>query len=264
MPTYTILGATGNCGQALLELLLKTPNAQIKVYCRNKDKLYRLVPEVINSNKVEIFTGSISDVDLLAKAMHGSQAVFLTATTNDNIPGCHISQDLARTVIAGLEKLRSDAKEGEKVKMPRLAILSSATLDPWLSRKTPWMNAVLIRSAWHVYHDLELAEAYLRQHEDWVQCVYIKPGGLSVDVQRGHRLTLDAEESFVSYLDIAAGMIEAADDAGGKWDRKNVAIVNSNGKAKFPPGTPRCIVLGLLRYYFPFIHGYLPGNTGPA
>lgn len=262
MPTYTILGVTGNCGIALLQLLLKAPEAHIKVYCRNQDKLHRLVPEVIDSKKVEVFTGSILDVDLFCKAMSGSQAVFLTATTNDNIPGCHISQDLARTVIAGLQKIRSES--GEEVKMPKLALLSSATLDQWLSRKTPWINAILMRSAWHVYHDLDLAEAFLRQHEDWVQCIYIKPGGLSVDIQRGHQLTLDAEESFVSYLDIAAGMIEAVDDPAGSWDRKNVAIVNSNGGAKFPPGTPRCIVLGLLRYYFPFLHAYLPGNAGPA
>ena len=264
MPTYTILGVTGNCGLALLQLLLKTPEAHIKVYCRNQNKLHRLAPEVIGSKKVEVFAGSIVDVDLLAKAMNGSQAVFLTATTNDNIPGCHISQDLARTVIAGLQRIKSEAREDEDIKIPKLALLSSATLDPWLSRKTPWINAILMRSAWHVYHDLDLAEAFLRQHEDWVQCIYIKPGGLTVDIQRGHQLTLDAEESFVSYLDIAAGMIEAADDPAGAWDRKNVAIVNANGKAKFPPGTPRCIALGLLRYYLPFLHAYLPGNAGPA
>ena len=259
--TYTILGVTGNCGQALLQLLLDQKYGRIKVYCRNKDKLFGLAPEVFNSTRVEIFAGSILDVDLFAKAMHGSSAVFLAASTNDNIPGCHISQDLAQTVIKALQKIKSADKA---VKMPRLALLSSATIDPWLSRKSPWINAIVGRSAWHVYRDLELAEAFLRQHENWVSCIYIKPGGLSVDVQRGHRLTLDAEESFVSYLDIAAGMIEAVNDKDGQWDGKNVAVVNAKSKAKFPPGTPRCIVLGLLRYYLPFLHPYLPANTGPA
>ncbi|EMD62930.1 hypothetical protein GGP41_004977 [Bipolaris sorokiniana] len=262
MVAYAVLGATGNCGTALLELLIKNTNAKVKAYCRNKDKLFRLVPEAANNPRVEVYTGSILDADLLGKAMYGCKAVFLTATTNDNVPGCHISQDLAHTVIKGLEKIKSEGSQATP--MPRLVLLSSATIDPWISRKNPWVNAIVRRSAWHVYRDLELAEEFLRKHEDWVKCVYIKPGGLSVDVQRGHRLTLDDEESFVSYLDIAAGMIETAEDDEGKWDNKNVGVVNAGGKAKFPKGTPKCIICGLLSYYFPFLYPYLPSGTGPA
>ncbi|KAJ9635108.1 hypothetical protein H2199_008594 [Coniosporium tulheliwenetii] len=260
MASYTILGATGNGGTALLNLLLETTDARIKVYCRNQDKLVRLVPAARNNPRVEVFTGSITDVDLFAKALEGSRAAFLVASTNDNIPGCHISQDLARTVIAALERKKSE----KEYAIPRLVLLSSATIDPWISRKSPWVNAIVRRSAWHVYHDLELAEAFLRQHEDWAPCVYIKPGGLSVDVQRGHRLTLDEEESFVSYADIAAGMVEVADSGKGEWNNKNVGVVNANGKARFPAGTPRCIVLGLLRFYFPWLHAHLPTGAGPA
>lgn len=259
--SYAILGATGNCGTALMELLLNNTDVKIKAYCRNKDKLFRLVPAAANNPRVEVFPGSILDADLLGKAMYGCKAVFLTATTNDNVPGCHISQDLAHTVIKALEQIKS---EPNPPPMPRLALLSSATIDPWISRKNPWVNAIVRRSAWHVYRDLELAEEFLRQHEDWVKCIYIKPGGLSVDIQRGHKLTLDDEESFVSYLDIAAGMIEAVEDPDGKWDNKNVGVVNAGGKAKFPKGTPKCIICGLLTFYFPFLHPYLPSGTGPA
>ncbi|EJP67852.1 StcQ-like protein [Beauveria bassiana ARSEF 2860] len=255
---YSILGATGNCGTALLTICLQMPDVQVKVYCRNREKLFRLVPESKDNDRVEIFNGSILDADLLGKAMAGCKAVFLTASTNDNIPGCHISQDLARTVIKALEKMKG------KATIPKLILLSSATIDPWLSRKHPWVNMIVRRSAWHVYKDLELAEKFLREQEEWAPCVYIKPGGLSVDVQRGHRLTLDAEESFVSYLDVAAGMLEAANEPEGKWSKKNVGIINANGKAKFPAGTPMCIVLGLLRFYFPFLHPHLPLNAGPA
>ncbi|CZT15476.1 related to toxin biosynthesis protein [Ramularia collo-cygni] len=257
--SYSILGATGNCGLALLNLLLETTDATIKVYCRDRSKLVRLAPAVANTTRVEVYTGSITDVDVLAKAMWECSSVFLTASTNDNIPNCHISQDLVRTVIAALKKSK-DAGAA----IPRLVLLSSATIDPWISRKNPWVNAIVRRSAWHVYKDLELAEDILRANEDWVKCVYIKPGGLSLDIQRGHRLTLDDEESFVSYLDIAAGMIEAASDEKGRWDNKNVGVVNANGKAKFPGGTPRCILFGLLRFYFPFLHEYLPSGTGPS
>lgn len=133
-------------------------------------------------------------------------------------------------MIAALERKKSE----KEYTIPRLVLLSSATIDPWISRKSPWVNTIVRRSAWHVYHDLELAEAFLRQHEDCAPCVYIKPGGLSVDVQRGHRLTLDEEESFVSYADIAAGMVEVADSGKGEWNNKNVGVVNANGKARFP------------------------------
>ncbi|KAL6702823.1 hypothetical protein ACN47E_000909 [Coniothyrium glycines] len=261
MTAYAILGATGNCGTALLELLLQTTDAHIRAYCRNRDKLFRLVPAAANNPRVEVYTGSILDADLLGKAMHDCKAVFLTATTNDNVPGCHISQDLAHTVIAALQRRKSLSPPPP---MPRLVLLSSATIDPWISRKNPWVNAIVRRSAWHVYRDLELAEAFLRTHEDWVSCVYIKPGGLSVDVQRGHRLTLDDEESFVSYLDIAAGMLETANEPEGRWDNKNVGVVNAGRKAKFPAGTPKCILCGLLSYYFPFLYPYLPSGTGPG
>jgi len=262
MTSFAILGATGNCGTALLELLLSTTDFKIKAYCRNKDKLFRLVPAAADNERVEVFAGSILDADLLGKAMYGCKAVFLTATTNDNIPGCHISQDLVNTVIKALQNWRSSNKEHPPI--PKLLQLSSATLDPWLSRKNPFVNAIVRRSAFHVYRDLELSEEILRKHEDWLTTIYIKPGGLSVDVQRGHKLTLDEEESFVSYLDIAGGMIEAALDPDGRWDNKNVGVVNANGKAKFPPGTPKCIICGLLAYYFPFLYPYLPSGTGPG
>lgn len=258
--SYAILGATGNCGTALLDLLLKSSDAKIKAYCRSKEKLLRLVPVAAESKRLEIHTGSIHDVELFATVMSGCHSVFLTATTNDNIPGCHISQDLAKTVIQALQTIRT---RDPLAKMPRLVLLSSATIDPWISRNNKAINAIVRRSAWHVYRDLELAEEYLRKH-DWVSCVYIKPGGLSVDIQRGHRLTLDEEESFVSYLDIAAAMIESADAPAGQWDNKNVGVVNANGKAKFPRGTPSCLFFGLLRYYFPWLHKYLPTGTGPA
>lgn len=260
MPTYTILGGTGNGGTALIELLLQRADTRIKVYCRNQEKLWRLIPATQNHPRVEVFTGNITDIDLFAKALDGARAAFLVASTNDNVPGCRISQDLARTVISALER----KKKEQDNHIPKLVLLSSATIDPWISREHPWVNAIIRRSAWHVYRDLELAEAHLRQNEDWAPCVYIKPGGLSVDKQRGHRLTLDEEESFVSYADIAAGMIEAADAEPGAWNTKNVGVVNTNGGAKFPPGTPRCIVLGLLRFYFPMLHAWLPTGAGPV
>lgn len=82
-------------------------------------------------------------------------------------------------------------------------------------------------------------------------------------MQRGHELSFDTQESFVSYLDLAAGMIEAADDPAGRYDFGNVSVVNAEGKARFPVGTPWCLALGMLRHFFPGLHSYLPLTGGP-
>lgn len=92
MPTYAILGSTGNCGTALIHNLLKSSDNKINAYCRNVAKLHKLVPEVIDNKQVQVFTGSITDVELMEACVRDTQAVFMVATTNDNIPGCRISQ----------------------------------------------------------------------------------------------------------------------------------------------------------------------------
>jgi hypothetical protein len=92
MPTYAVLGSTGNCGTALIQNLLKSPDNKINAYCRNVAKLHKLIPQVIDNKDVKVFSGSITDVELMEACVRDTQAVFMVATTNDNIPGCHISQ----------------------------------------------------------------------------------------------------------------------------------------------------------------------------
>ena len=264
MASYAILGSTGNCGSALIQNLLSIPQNKIHAYCRNKAKLHRLLPQVIENKQIQIFEGSIHDVELIASCVRGTKAVFLVVTTNDNIPGCHLSQDSATVVIEALQKIKAEAKPG--LKLPKLVLLSSATIDDHLARSMPnWFRPIMLAAASHVYADLRRTEELLRSHEDWVSTIFIKPAGLSSDVARGHRLTLDEEESFISYLDLSAGMIEAAEDEEGRFDGRNVCVVNQTHGvgAKFPKGTPMCILMGLMRHFFPWLHPYLP-LTGPV
>jgi hypothetical protein len=261
--TYAVLGATGNCGKALIQILLKTPDAKIRAFCRNKAKLLGLIPEVVDNKQVEIFEGSIHDIPLITSVVRETRAVFLCISTNDNVPGCRMAQDTAISVIRGLESLKDSDELQKAFKAPKLILLSSNTLDDQLSQHTPpLVRQILLRSASHVYEDLRQAETFLRAQEIWVKTVFIKPGGLSVDVQRGHALSLTEEKSPLSYLDLAAGMIEAADDQEGKWEMQNVGVLYTNGEASFPRGALMCIFMGLVRHYFPFLHPYLPA-TGP-
>lgn len=255
MATYAVLGATGNCGIALIQILLTQPKARINAYCRNKDKLLRLLPGIEAGGQVEITEGGVQDEQLLASCIRDCRAIFMVISTNDNIPGCRLSQDNAAAVIRALRSLHQ---------APKVVILSSATVDDHLSRHIPFLlRQILLRSASHVYNDLREAEMLLRAQQDWLTVIYMKPGALSVDRQRGHALSLSEEDSPLSYLDLAAAMIEAVDDEEGRYEMRNVSVVNTNGRAKFPRGTPMCILMGLLRHSFPFLHPYLP-STGPG
>ena len=262
MATYAILGATGNTGSALIQNLLKTPSCKINAYCRNKKKLLNKLPEVVENKRVQIFEGSIDDVDLHVSCLRGCKAVFLVITSNDNIPGFRGGQDSAQSVISALQKIRGES--GPETPLPKIVLLSSATIDDKLAHKMPkWFRPVMLTAASHIYDDLRVAERLLRAQQDWVKTIFIKPGGLAVDKQRGDKLTLVEEESFISFLDLAAAMIEAADDQDGYYDMKNVSVNNTGGSAAFPKGTPLTIVFGLMRHYFHWTHKYLP-SIGPG
>lgn len=262
MNSYAILGATGNTGSSLIVNLLKAPQVKIHAYCRNKTKLFNLLPQVLDNKRVEIFEGSINDADMMVNCVRSTKAVFLTVTTNDNVPGCHLSQDSVRTVLRALEKIREADPDAV---LPKLVLLSSATLDDHINHKMPgWFKPIMKRAASHVYDDLVKAEQLLREQKHWVTTIFIKPGGLSLDKPRGYQLSFDDQDSFISYSDLAAAMIEAGDEPSGKYDMRNVGVTHGNaGGAKFPPGTPLCIAVGLLRHFFPWLHPYLP-TTGPA
>jgi len=265
MPTYAVLGSTGNCGTALIRNLLgQSPQTRINAYCRNREKLYRVLPEVIDNKNVEVFEGSFNDDKLIDNCLRDTKAVFMAITSNDNVPGIRLNTDTALVVIRSLYRLRSEVGEASYVP-PKLVLLSACCFDDHLARNMPsWFRPIMLRAASNVYVDLQRAEDVLRSHDQWVKSIFIKPAGLSPDIARGHRLTFDEEESFVSYMDLANGMIEAANDEEGRYDGRNVGVVNKvKGQgARFPAGTPKCIALGFVRHFLPWMHPYLP-ETGP-
>ncbi|EED13796.1 conserved hypothetical protein [Talaromyces stipitatus ATCC 10500] len=232
--TYTVLGSTGRCGRALIQTLLDSkPDARIHAYCRDRTKLLRLLPDIKEGGEVEILKEASTTLTFWPR-------VCVVAT-------------------------RSENTNTAPRKVSKLVLLSSATIDDHFLRHLPYLlRLILLRSAFYVYIDPIETEKMLHAEEDWLKTIFIKPGALSVDVQRGHALSLTDEQSPVSYLDLAAAMIEAADDENGSYDLKNMSVINTNGAAKFPTGTPMHIALGLLRHILPLLHPYLPLNTGPG
>jgi putative NADH-flavin reductase len=257
MSAYAILGGTGSTGSSILRLLSASPKNKINVLVRSKSKLQNVAPSSTNNPNINIFEGSISDIDALAKCLTNTKAVFLTVATNDNVPNCTIAQDTAHAVVTALTRLK---KASPNFKAPRLIVLSSATLDDKFWTNTPaFIHNMLYTAMSNLYTDLAKAEAFLRTQEDWLTSSFVMPGGIVQDVQKGHVLSTSQQQSFVSYLDVAAAMIEVADEEGERWNGAHVSLVLKEGqKARFEWWAPVVLGKGLVLSFFPWMYNYLP------
>ena len=255
MPVYTILGATGQTGQAILEVLLRdsTPSRTIRCFVRSRAKLLSQKPELESDPSVEIFTGSINDPASLTPCLSGATAVFACIAINENTPGTSIALDTAHTIVASLVEIRN---EDPKARLPNVVVLSSATLNEHFMRDFPpvvhWM---LLRAAGHIYADLRRAEAYYRLHSSWMKAVFVQPGGLVQGTPKGHIVSTDKEQTPLSFLDLAAGMVEVADKCSeeGTYAWKGVTVVPAKDGTKFPLMVPVYLVMGLVFWYLPFL-----------
>jgi oxidoreductase AflX len=253
--SYAILGATGNVGGSILKILLKQPDNEIHCLVRSPAKLYKLNPEVKNNPKVHIHGGDINNIEVLTQCITCVHAVFLTVAATANQPGCTIAQQTARAFLEALKRIRD---QDPNRRLPRLVVLSSASLDHHLCRDLPpFFHSIMNMAASYIYDDLREAEKVLRAQDDWAKTVFIKPGALVHDEQKGHQLSLDRQQTFLSLLDLAAGMIEVADGENDYWDGKNVSVVPTAKDVKIEWKVPIFIFMGLLFYFFPGLWPYL-------
>ncbi|KAK2615095.1 hypothetical protein N8I77_001871 [Diaporthe amygdali] len=256
MATYAVFGATGNCGSSLVEVLLPLQDTTIHAYCRNESKLRAMFPEAVESGRIKIFSGQIDNVAVFKECLRGCRAVMLAVTMNDNVPRVRVAQDTTRTLLTALKEIRA---EDPQAKMPKITVLSSASLEPSMcTNLAAPMHWIVTHANSNTYADLRVQESLLRAEESWLTSIFVKPGGLVKDKQRGHRLNLTTQETFVSYLDLAAAMVEATDDPENRYDMRDVSVNNVGGSAKFPKKLPLLAFYGILRHYFPWLHPYLP------
>ncbi|KAI4175554.1 MAG: hypothetical protein LQ343_001545 [Gyalolechia ehrenbergii] len=248
MPLYAVLGATGATGSNILKLLTKDPQNTINVYVRSKSKLLAQVPGITSNKRVNIFTGNLSDTALIASCVKNTDAIFSTVASNDNVPDTHIAQDTAQSIVVALMDLRMTEPQ---TKLPTIIWLSSASVNPKFYKKEPaFVHWLLSHAFSFVYTDLAHAEDYLKMHQKWLKAVFIQPGGLSEDKQRGHALSLDKEQTFTSYADLAAGMIEVAEKGGYDW--QGVAVVPATDGTAFEWKTPGRMLRGLTFHFAPW------------
>ncbi|KAF9698019.1 hypothetical protein EKO04_004191 [Ascochyta lentis] len=257
MSAYAILGATGQTGGSILRLLGESPTNKVNVLVRSRSKLEKFYPPLSTNSNIKVFQGNISDIPTLAQCLKGTKSAFLTVAVTDNIPGCSISLDTAHAVIEALQNLKA---EDPAFKAPRLIVLSSASLDEKFWDGAPeFVHNIMYAANAYIYDDLKRAETYLRKHQDWLHVTFVMPGGLTHDVQQGHELSTERQQTFISFLDLGAGMIEVADAEGSRWDGGHVSVVLKDGrKAKFEWWAPVVLGKGLLCYLCPWLYGWLP------
>ena len=269
MPTYAILGATGQVGSSILDALLETstkafPPDEIRIntFVRSKQKLLSMRPALASHPNSTIYEGQLTNTALLASCIHNTRAVFLCAAANDNVPYCSVAQESAHAVLSALEHNRTEHLN-DTTPPPKLIILSSASLEPHLMADLPTLfTPVMKRAASWVYADLRLAETYLRSHAPaGCELIFIKPGGLVHDKPVGHQLSTTRQQTFLSFADLGAGMVEAADSPAGKWAeaKGNVSVVPAREGTRIEWYVPWYLVKGCLYHYFPGAYPYLIG-----
>ncbi|KAL8674865.1 MAG: hypothetical protein Q9168_000751 [Polycauliona sp. 1 TL-2023] len=249
MAKYAVLGATGNTGSHLVKLLVQNPKNKINVYVRSKPKLLKQNPDIASNPNVQIFTGNLSDTSIIRACLEGTDAVFSTVATNDNMPDTHIAQDTAQSIVVALMDIRMT---DPNAKLPTIIWLSSASLNEKYHKQGPAiLHWLLMNALNHIYGDLAHAEKYLALHKKWLNVVLMQPGGLVEDRQHGHELNLEKPADFLSFADLAAGMIEVAEKGGYDW--KGVTLKAKTKGTKFEYAIPVIMAKGLTFHYFPFM-----------
>ena len=108
-----------------------------------------------------------------------------------------------------------------------------------------------------MYGDLSKSIEYLKERS-WIPLITAEPGALTQDIPRGYELSLDEVSPGVSYDDLARGMVQMAEEDGGRrWVGKGVGI-KATGDVKI--GYLSLIwylAVGLLSYYSPAAWGVL-------
>ena len=250
MPTYAVLGASGFTGSSILTLLLKDPENQINVYVRSKSKLLSLFPSIEENKSVRIFDGRLHDIPLMASCISPDvNTVFCVLGLNENIPGIRIAQDGAQAIVAAL---CYPNPKGRAKNSPRIIFLSSASVNPRIAvNEPPLILGFIKRALSYAYEDLALAEAYLRLHRSWLDVTFVTPGGLVEDEQNGHVLSLDHSQTFLSYPDLAAAMIEIAESSGYDW--MGVGVLPKGKNVKIEWKAPAQMARGLVWHYLPSV-----------
>ncbi|KAK4684779.1 glucan 1,3-beta-glucosidase, partial [Tremellales sp. Uapishka_1] len=230
MPTYAILGATGQTGIELVRLLLDDPSVHLNLYARSLAKLEKLHPALPqHKDTTTIYAGSLADPSLIASCLRGVDAVFSVLGSNVTTPDCSVGVDSSRAIITALHTLRDEhagSASASPFACPPVIYLSSASLSPRLSSDKPRFVRWFVHQAlWYIYHDMEMGIALFAEPANaFIPFIQACPGALVSAKGTGARISLDpGGPPMIAYPDLAEGIVMIAKE-GTKYKDQQVGI----------------------------------------
>lgn len=222
MPVYTLLGASGSTGSAILRCLLEEPpkDLQLQIMARSKAKLLKIFPDLENKCKfpLKIVEGTPDHHDAMRLSLGSADVIFQCIAAKVAKPGASLCYDTTRHIIEALTDLRDEQPASYKI--PTVLVLRAAILSKALSCQVPWL---VVRLLWfclyHQYADLEKGTQFLQRKAeetpDLLNYIIVDPPAIhdpNGTTRIGHTLVLSEKQApNLSYTDLGAGFCELAE-----------------------------------------------------
>lgn len=250
-----LFGGTGGTGSATLRSFIKCQNfkddsLELRIMVRSKAKLFRMIPEL--QSYPNICEGQLTDTEKVRNCLRDADTIICALGENSNIPGCHVLQDLCKSIVDVLTDLKM-AGTGQW-KRPRLILLSSSTWNARFAAQEPAIVIWLLKTAfYHPYLDLRLATSHLSSSTELLSLLLVQPSALVEDEPAGMEISTESISLAVSYSDLGDAFVELTmEESYSKLDAVGVSSKGRNQLRKYGLELLSRIVRG-------FIVGYMPG-----
>ncbi|KAI3572683.1 hypothetical protein IWW34DRAFT_761624 [Fusarium oxysporum f. sp. albedinis] len=184
--------------------------------------------------------------------MRDADTIICALGENSNIPGVHVIQDLANSIVDGLNDLKLSSTE--EWKKPRLILLSSSTWNDRFASQEPAVALWLLKTAFYnPYLDLRLATSHFEASSELLPLFLVQPSALVDDQPSGMIIGTEKVSLAVSYADLGQGFAELAMEDSYS-DLKAVGVSSKAGD-NFPKYGGEL----LSRVVWGMLAGYMPG-----
>ncbi|KAM5527606.1 hypothetical protein FOXYSP1_19968 [Fusarium oxysporum f. sp. phaseoli] len=250
-----LFGATGGTGSATVRAFINRQDfrdsIELRLMVRSKAKLSRMVPDLATLPNIYVREGQLTDKATVRDCLRDADTIICALGENSNIPGVHVLQDLANSIVDGLNDLKLSCTE--EWKKPRLILLSSSTWNARFSVQEPAIALWLLKTAfYHPYLDLRLATSHFEASSELLSLLLVQPSALVDDQPSGMIISTERVSLAVSYADLGEGFVELATEDS-YHDLKAVGV-SSKGGDNFPKYGAELlsrVVRGMLAGYMP-------------
>lgn len=219
---------------------------------RSKAKLSGMIPNIQSHSNVHIWEGQLVDEDTIKMVLRDADTIICALGENRNIPGCHVLQGLASSIVNALKDFKASCT-GDWTR-PRLILLSSSTWNDRFASHEPALALWSLKTAfYHPYLDLRLATSHFAAVPELLSLLLVQPSALVYDEPTGMEISTESVSLAVSYADLGEAFVELAmRPSYGQLDAVGVSSKGGNNIRRYWFELLSRVVRG-------FIEGYLPG-----